>query len=105
MIDHIAVKCQTTKTSLPTFFLLVICIRLRYRFVYIHAHTTKRRPLKKAIHKKTSDYTIHFDNHFDNEYSKIYIATQKTKFQNIRRNPDKIYFSIDDENFPFIVSR
>jgi uncharacterized pyridoxamine 5'-phosphate oxidase family protein len=40
---------------------------------------------------------------YDNESSKIYIATQKTtkKFQNIRRNPDKIYFSIDDENFPY----
>jgi hypothetical protein len=23
------------------------------------------------------------------------------KVQNIRRNPDKIYFSIDDENFPY----
>lgn len=34
---------------------------------------------------------------------KLYIATQKTtkKIQNIRRNPDKIYFSIDDENFPY----
>jgi len=31
------------------------------------------------------------------------VGTQKStkKFQNIRRNPDKIYFSIDDENFPF----
>ena len=31
------------------------------------------------------------------------MGTQKStkKFQNIRRNPDKIYFSIDDENFPF----
>ena len=40
---------------------------------------------------------------YDNESSRIYMATQKTtrKFQNIRRNPDKIYFSIDDENFPF----
>jgi uncharacterized pyridoxamine 5'-phosphate oxidase family protein len=40
---------------------------------------------------------------YDNESSKIYIATQKTtkKFQNIRRNPDKIYFSIDDENCPY----
>jgi general stress protein 26 len=34
---------------------------------------------------------------------KIYTATQKMtkKVQNIRRNPDKIYFSIDDENFPY----
>ena len=40
---------------------------------------------------------------YDNESNKIYIATQKTtkKFQNIRTNPGKIYFSIDDENFPF----
>ena len=40
---------------------------------------------------------------YDKESSKIYIATQKMtkKFQNIRRNPDKIYFSIDDENFPY----
>jgi uncharacterized pyridoxamine 5'-phosphate oxidase family protein len=40
---------------------------------------------------------------YDNESSKIYIDTQKTtkKFQNIRRNPDKIYYSIDDENFPY----
>src|SRR5215831_19108439 len=40
---------------------------------------------------------------YDNESSRIYMATQKTtrKFQNIRRNPDKIYFSIDDENFPY----
>jgi len=38
---------------------------------------------------------------YDNESSKIYIATQKMKSQNIRRNPDKIYFSIDDENFPY----
>jgi uncharacterized pyridoxamine 5'-phosphate oxidase family protein len=40
---------------------------------------------------------------YDKGSSKIYIATQKItkKFQNIRRNPDKIYFSIDDENFPY----
>jgi len=39
---------------------------------------------------------------YDKESSKIYIGTQKmTKFQNIRRNPDKIYFSIADENFPY----
>jgi len=39
---------------------------------------------------------------YDKESSKIYISTQKMyKFQNIRRNPDKIYFSIDDENFPY----
>jgi uncharacterized pyridoxamine 5'-phosphate oxidase family protein len=39
---------------------------------------------------------------YDKESSKIYISTQNmTKFQNIRRNPDKIYFSIDDENLPY----
>jgi uncharacterized pyridoxamine 5'-phosphate oxidase family protein len=39
----------------------------------------------------------------DNKESKIYAATQKMtkKVQNIRRNPDKIYFSIDDENYPY----
>ena len=37
------------------------------------------------------------------ESGKIYTATQKMtkKFQNIRRNPDKIYFSIDDPNYPY----
>jgi general stress protein 26 len=40
---------------------------------------------------------------YDEGSDKIYIATQKMtkKVQNIRRNPDKIYFSIDDENFPY----
>jgi general stress protein 26 len=41
---------------------------------------------------------------YDNKDSgKIYTATQKMakKVQNIRRNPDKIYFSIDDENYPY----
>ena len=40
---------------------------------------------------------------YDNESAKIYIGTQKMtrKVQNIRRNPDKIYFSIDDENYPY----
>lgn len=39
----------------------------------------------------------------EKESGKIYIATQKMtkKFQNIRRNPDKIYFSIDDANYPY----
>ena len=39
----------------------------------------------------------------DKEYDKIYTATQKMtkKVQNIRRNPDKIYFSIDDANYPY----
>jgi general stress protein 26 len=34
---------------------------------------------------------------------KLYVVTQKAtkKIQNIRRNPDKIYFSIDDENSPY----
>jgi general stress protein 26 len=40
---------------------------------------------------------------YDEGSDKIYTATQKMakKVQNIRRNPDKIYFSIDDENFPY----
>jgi general stress protein 26 len=40
---------------------------------------------------------------YDEEVDKIYTATQKMtkKVQSIRRNPDKIYFSIDDENFPY----
>ena len=40
---------------------------------------------------------------YDKESDKMYMATQKMtkKVQNIRRNPDKIYFSIDDENFPY----
>jgi nitroimidazol reductase NimA-like FMN-containing flavoprotein (pyridoxamine 5'-phosphate oxidase superfamily) len=40
---------------------------------------------------------------YDNQTSKIYAATPKMskKVQNIRRNPDKIYFSIDDENYPY----
>jgi general stress protein 26 len=41
--------------------------------------------------------------HYDKESGKIYIATHKMakKIQNIQKNPDKIYFSIDDENFPY----
>jgi general stress protein 26 len=41
--------------------------------------------------------------YYDKESGKIYTGTQKTtkKIQNIRRNPGKIYFSIDDENFPY----
>lgn len=37
------------------------------------------------------------------ENGRLYTGTQKTtkKVQNIRKNPDKIYFSIDDENFPY----
>jgi general stress protein 26 len=40
---------------------------------------------------------------YDYESGKIYTGTQKMtrKVQNIRRNPDKIYFSIDDENYPY----
>lgn len=40
---------------------------------------------------------------YDKDSGKIYTATQKMtkKVQNIRRNPDKIYFSVDDENYPY----
>jgi general stress protein 26 len=40
---------------------------------------------------------------YDKESGKIYTCTPKTakKVQNIRRNPDKMYFSIDDENYPY----
>lgn len=40
---------------------------------------------------------------YDKEIGKMYVSTQKMtkKAQNIYRNPDKIYFSIDDENFPY----
>ena len=40
---------------------------------------------------------------YDNESGKIYTGTQKMtrKIQNIQKNPDKIYFSIDDENYPY----
>jgi general stress protein 26 len=40
---------------------------------------------------------------YDKDSGKIYTATQKMtkKIQNIRRNPDKIYFSVDDENYPY----
>ena len=40
---------------------------------------------------------------YNKESGKIYTGTQKTtkKVQNIKRNPDKIYFSIDDDNFPY----
>lgn len=41
--------------------------------------------------------------HYDRASGKIYIGTQKgtKKVQNIRRDPSKIYFSIDDENYPY----
>jgi nitroimidazol reductase NimA-like FMN-containing flavoprotein (pyridoxamine 5'-phosphate oxidase superfamily) len=40
---------------------------------------------------------------YDNDSGKIYITTSKMarKAQNIQRNLDKIYFSIDDENYPY----
>lgn len=40
--------------------------------------------------------------YFDRNSNKLYVMTGKTtkKVQNIRRNPNKIYFSIDDENPP-----
>jgi len=40
---------------------------------------------------------------YEDDIGKLYTGTQKMtrKVQNIRRNPDKIYFSIDDENYPY----
>ena len=40
---------------------------------------------------------------YDKESDKIYTGTSKTtkKVQNIKKNPDKIYFSIDEENYPY----
>ena len=40
---------------------------------------------------------------YDKESGKISTATQKMakKCHNIRRNPDKVYFSIDDANYPY----
>jgi general stress protein 26 len=40
---------------------------------------------------------------YDNDSGKIYTGTAKMtrKVQNIRRNPDNIYFSIDDEKYPY----
>ena len=40
---------------------------------------------------------------YDSRSGKIYTGTQKMtkKVQNIQKNPDKIYFSIDDENYPY----
>ena len=39
----------------------------------------------------------------DRNTGKLYTGTEKNarKIQNIRANPDKIYFSIDDENLPY----
>jgi PPOX class probable F420-dependent enzyme len=41
--------------------------------------------------------------YYDTDFGKIYTGTQKMtkKVQNLKRNPDKVYFSIDDENFPY----
>ncbi len=40
---------------------------------------------------------------YDRGAGKIYAATRKMtkKIENIRRNPHKVYFSVDDENFPY----
>ena len=40
---------------------------------------------------------------YENDSGKIYTGTAKMtkKVQNIQRNGDKIYFSIDDENYPY----
>ena len=40
---------------------------------------------------------------YDRDTGKIYSGTRKVtrKIANIKRNPDKVYFSIDDENFPY----
>jgi general stress protein 26 len=40
---------------------------------------------------------------YDKESDKIYTGTSKTtkKVQNIKKNPDKIYFCIDEENYPY----
>ena len=40
---------------------------------------------------------------YDNDSGKIYITTSKIsrKTQNIQRNLDRVYFSIDDENIPY----
>ena len=40
---------------------------------------------------------------YDKESTKIYVSTQKMtkKARNIYTNPDKIYFSIDDTDFPY----
>ena len=40
---------------------------------------------------------------YENNSGKIYAGTAKLtkKVQNIQRNPNKIYFSIDEENYPY----
>jgi general stress protein 26 len=39
---------------------------------------------------------------YDKQSGKIYCGTPRasTKVQNIQRNPDKLYFSIDDDSYP-----
>jgi PPOX class probable F420-dependent enzyme len=41
--------------------------------------------------------------HYENDSGKLYTGTQNgsRKVRNLRENPDKVYFSIDDENFPY----
>ena len=41
--------------------------------------------------------------YYDKDTGKLYTGTQKMtkKVQNLLRNPDKLYFSIDDENYPY----
>jgi general stress protein 26 len=40
---------------------------------------------------------------YDKESDRIFTGTQKTtkKVRSIRKNPDRVYFSIDDENYPY----
>jgi len=40
---------------------------------------------------------------FNRDTCKIYSGTSKAarKIENIKRNPDKVYFSVDDENLPY----
>jgi general stress protein 26 len=40
---------------------------------------------------------------YENDSGKLFTGTAKMtrKVQNIRSNPDRIYFSIDDENYPY----
>jgi general stress protein 26 len=40
---------------------------------------------------------------YDNDSGKIYVGTAKItkKVQNIQRNPNKVYFSIAEENYPY----
>lgn len=40
---------------------------------------------------------------YEEDSGRIFTGTQKTtkKVQSLRKNPDKVYFSIDDESFPY----